>query len=140
MVSRADLYTANRRKQEYYSDLPNNLTLHPVTGTLTRVTNEDAVRQSLKNLVMTNLGERLFQPQIGSDLRRALFEPNDTVTATNIAFFIRQTIKANEPRAVLLDVIVNPRPDSYAFDVSIIFSVINNPTPIYLNIVLRRVR
>jgi phage baseplate assembly protein W len=140
MTSRADLFTASKKKQEYYSDLPNNMTLHPITGVLTRVTNEDSVRQSLKNLVLTNLGERLFQPTIGGDVRRALFEPNDTVTASNIAFFIKQTIKANEPRATLLNVIVNPRPESYSFDVSIVFSVINNPQPIYLNIVLRRVR
>jgi phage baseplate assembly protein W len=90
--------------------------------------------------VLTNFGERLFQPNVGGNVNRALFGLADEVTASNIVYDIKQTIKANESRANLLDVKVYPSPDRNSFIVDVIFSVINSQTPIALNLVLRRAR
>lgn len=139
MVSRADKFTQTQ-KQEYFSDFLNNFDNHPVNNTLARVINENSVKQSIRNLILTNFGERLYQPTIGSDITKSLFEPNDVVTAENITFFIKNTIKQNEPRAVLLEVNVYPNPDRNLFDVNLVFSLINNNIPVSLNVILKRVR
>ena len=139
MASRADKYT-QLKKEEQFSDFLNNFSLHPVTGSLAKTTNEFAVRQSIKNLILTDQGERLFQPNIGSDIRRSLFEPLDRVVLNDIREAISSTIKYNEPRARLLDVLVTGNEDSNELNVTILFSLINSNTPISLDVILRRVR
>lgn len=139
VASRADKYTQSQ-KQEFFTDFLNDFDKHPLNNTLAKVTNENAVKQSIRNLILTNRGERLFQPTIGSDIYRSLFEPNDVITAENITFFVRSTISQNEPRALLLEVNVYPNPDRNAFTVNVVFSLINNNTPIQLSVILKRVR
>jgi phage baseplate assembly protein W len=138
-ISRADKFSPTT-KQEYFTDFLDNFDSHPVTNALAKVVNENSIKQSIRNLILTDLGERLFQPTIGSNIKHALFEPNDIVTAENITSFVKSTITQNEPRAVLLSVNVYPNPDQYTFNVNIIFSIINNNTPIQLNVILKRVR
>jgi phage baseplate assembly protein W len=138
-MARADIVQKGK-PIEYFSDFLNNMDVHPMNKSLGRVINEESIKQSLKNLIMTNIGERLFQPTIGSNVYKSLFEPNDVITAENITYHITSTIKQNEKRVILLNVIVNPNPDTYSFDVNIIFSLINNPDTINLNLILRRVR
>lgn len=139
LATRADKYTQIQR-QEYFSDFLNNFDSHPVNNTLAKVSNENSVKQSIRNLILTNLGERLFQPTIGSNIRHSLFEPNDVITAENITNFVKSTINQNEKRAFLMSVQVYPNPDKNAFNVNVIFSLINNNTPIQLNVILKRVR
>jgi phage baseplate assembly protein W len=139
LATRADKYTQIQR-QEYFSDFLNNFDSHPVNNTLAKISNENSVKQSIRNLILTNLGERLFQPTIGSNIRHSLFEPNDVITAENITNFVKSTINQNEKRAFLMSVQVYPNPDKNAFNVNVIFSLINNNTPIQLNVILKRVR
>lgn len=140
MSTRADKFTQTGKKKDLFSDFLNNFESHPVNKSLVRITNEQSVKQSIRNLVLTSLGERLFQPTIGSNVLRTLFEPNDLITAENIVFHITNTIKYNEPRAniVRVEAIPNDMTDSVA--VNIVFSLINNPIPITLNLILKRVR
>jgi phage baseplate assembly protein W len=138
-VTRADKYT-QIQKQEYFSDFLNNFDSHPINNSLAKVSNENSVKQSIRNLILTNLGERLFQPTIGSNIIHALFEHNDVITAENINSFVKSTINQNEPRATLLSVKVFPNQDYYSFNVNIIFSLINSNVPIQLNVILKRVR
>lgn len=139
-VTRADKYTQIGKKQEYFSDFLDNFDKHPITNNIARITNEESIKQSLKNLVLTNLGERVFEPTIGSNIRAAMFEQNDVVSAEIIINAIKNTVRFNEPRVELLDVLANPDPDNYGFNVSIVFSIINNPDPIVLEFLLKRVR
>jgi len=139
-MSRADKFTQLNKKQELFSDFLNNLDLVPFNHQLAKVTNENSVRQAVKNIVLTNFGERLFQPGIGGNVNKSLFGLADEVTASNLNFDIKNAIKNNEPRANVLSVKVFPSPDKNSFIIDIIFSVINSQTPIALNLVLRRVR
>jgi hypothetical protein len=59
---------------EKYSDFFNDIIINPVTGDLAKRTNEEAVRQSIINLILTGRGERPFQPLVGSDIYQLLFE------------------------------------------------------------------
>lgn len=139
MASRADKFT-QLKKEEQFSDFLNNFSRHPVSGALGKTINEAAVRQSIKNLILTDQGERLFQPNVGSDVRRSLFEPLDRVILNEITEAISSTIKYNEPRAKLIDVLVTGNEDSNELNVTVLFSLINSNTPISLDVILRRVR
>lgn len=139
MVTRADKFTQTNQ-QEIFSDFLNSFSIHPVSGALAKTTNANAVKQSIKNLIMTNLGERLFQPNIGSDVYASLFEPLTSITAKDITDAITNTIQYNEPRANLLGVNVYTGSDENTLVVNIVFALINNNTPITMDVTLKRVR
>ena len=100
------------------------------------------------NLIKTNLGERLFQPNKGGNVNASLFELNDFLLASNLKKSIQNTIELNEPRVNLIDVEI--RTNVYpAFTgeinentvlVKITYSLINNPAPITVSFVLKRIR
>lgn len=140
MSTRADSYTQLTGKVEQFSDFLVNFDSHPMTGSLGKITNEASVRRSIMNLISTNLGERPFQPFVGSTVNKALFEPLDQIAASSIKESIVKTISYNEPRANLLDVTVYPATDNNSFIVNVVFSLINTNTPVSINVVLRRVR
>lgn len=128
------------RQDIRYSDIPTNLQVHPIKGDLVRLTNEDAVKRSVRNLLLTRPGERPFQPELGAGLAAYLFENISRDTAFIIKEKIIETITYNEPRANLIRVIVDVVPDQNAYAATVIFSIINNPEPITLNLILDRVR
>ena len=139
MSTRADKFTQSNQS-EIFSDFLNGFTIHPATGALAKTINYNAVRQSIKNLVLTNYGERMFQPQVGSDILRHLFEPMNTLTAKDITDSITLTIKHNEPRARLLNVDVRESSDYNTVVVNIVFSLINTNNPVSMDVTLKRVR
>jgi hypothetical protein len=139
-ISRADKITELSKKQDFFSDFFTDFETHPITNNLARVTNDQSVKQSIRNLILTNRGERFFEPNIGSDILRAVFEPNDILTANDLQRYIEYTIKFCEPRAKLQQVSVTPSLDGNEFVVTILFSIINNPVPISLDVILKRVR
>lgn len=128
------------RAQARYKDFYNNLDAHPVRKDLYVLEDVDSIKNSLKNLIFTDPGERFFQPLIGSGIRDSLFENLSAHTAFTIKTQVETTITNFEPRARLIKVIVNPIYDENAYNVQIIFSTINNPQPITFNVLLTRVR
>lgn len=140
MVTRADRYTQTQKQREIYSDFLDSFAVSPVNGSLAKVTNEASVRQSVKNLVLTNMGERLFQPYVGTNVRGSLFEPNDILTSVNLKSYIETTLKNNEPRAQRVQVTVEPTEDAHYLYINIVFYVINATDPTSVSIKLRRVR
>lgn len=151
-TSRADAQTQTSRKQEFYSDFLDSFASSPIGGSLAKVTNERSVKQSIKNLVLTNLGgfdlntnrrvagERLFQPLVGSDVNRSLFENSDLSTFTIVKQSIEDVIQNYEPRADNVSVNVTGSNDEQYLIINVVFSVINNTNPINLTLNLRRVR
>jgi phage baseplate assembly protein W len=123
-----------------FSDLDLNFTIHPVKKDINRYTNETAVINSIKNLILTNHYERLFQPNIGSNVRRLLFENMDTITATTLENEIKQTIQNYEPRANISVIAVSPDYDNNGFKVYMEFYVVNRTSPITINFFLERIR
>ena len=123
----------------YYSDFLSNFDINPVTGNLGRTTNEESVKSSIKRLILTHVGERLYS-DVGSNIGRLLFEPLDFVTIDLLKIQISETITNHEPRAALL--LVQPRisEDEHELSVSIVFSIINKTEPITLDLLLKRVR
>ena len=73
-MSKTQTLTANTIKEVVYSDFFTDFSAHVNTGQLNKKTNEDAVKQSVRNLLLTDMYERPFQPTIGCNLRGLLFE------------------------------------------------------------------
>lgn len=123
-----------------FSDLDLNFTMHPVKKDINRHINEVAVVNSVKNLILTNHYERPFQPDIGSNVRRILFENMDAISATTLQNEIIQTIKNYEPRINVSKLVVSPDYENNGFTVYMEFFVINRTTPITINFFLERIR
>ena len=140
MQTRADKYTQVGKKQEFYSDFMNNFVKHPVNNSLARLTNEESVKQSIRNLILTNVGERMFEPDVGSTVNNALFEPNDFVSKDMMAQSINYAINTFEPRARLLSVKIDQTRDGNSLVANIVFSLINSQEPVTLQLLLRRIR
>jgi len=140
-LTRADTFTGSKKQIEYFSDFLTSFAKTPIGNQLARVTNEQAVMQSLKNLIRTNLGERLFQPTVGSDVMATLFELNTDEARDSLELFINNTVENNEPRVNLLQTIVNTdNINENQIEITLIYNLINNPTELTLNLVLKRVR
>ena len=139
-ITRADTLTVSKKQQEYFSDFLNSFAYSPVNNNLAKISNEESVKQSLKNLILTSLGERIFQPNIGSGVNNLLFENSTRPTLNSIEFNIQNTIKYNEPRVNIIDVKAKETNNPNAVQVDIVFSMINNPEPISINFILKRVR
>jgi len=123
-----------------FTDLDLNFNLHPTTKDVNKFRNENAVINSVKNLILTNHYERPFQPDLGSNLKRMLFEPVDNATAALLEREISETIENYEPRVQLKDVSAEGFPDENGYKVEITFYLINNPDPVTVDFFLERVR
>lgn len=139
-MARIDYQTSTAKQQEYFSDFLSSFDKSPLSSDIARITNENSIKQSIRNLVLTNLGERLFNPNIGGDISRMLFEPYTGFTADDLKKDIINTIKQNELRANDISVNVIANEDQNRFTVNIFFYIINNPNQLSLELVLQRVR
>ena len=122
---RAVKFTATSKQIEHYSDFLPNLELNPITAQLARATNENAVAQSMKALCLTNLTERFYHPEIGTNLNTLQFDMDDPMTIDKIKTTVTETIQRGEPRANLLAVNVQDDPDNHTIMVQIAYSLIN---------------
>ena len=140
MAIARDKFDKASTKFQVYSDFLNDLTPHPVVKDIVRYTNEAAVNRSIRNLLLTNRGERLYQPDIGSDIRQLLFEPMIASTGDLIRKFVQNTISNYEPRAKVLSVEVLAYEEQNAYAVTISYMIINKQDPVQLTVTLDRVR
>lgn len=123
-----------------FGDIPTNMDIHPKRKDLLTLKNENAVKRSIRNLILTDSYERPFQPEIGGNIKGMLFENLSTLTLSQIENKIESVISNFEPRARVLSVIANSRIDDNAVTVSILFSIIGNSKPLEVNILLERQR
>jgi phage baseplate assembly protein W len=123
-----------------FSDLDLNFTKNPVTKDVTRRFDEDAVKNSIKNLVLTSNYERPFHSEIGSPVRQLLFEPASPMLSAMLKRSIEDLINNFEPRVTVIDIICVVAEDEYTIDVSIEFTILNTTAPITLDLTLQRTR
>ena len=101
----------------------------------------EAVKQSVRNLILTNHYERPFHPEIGSNVTAILFEPMNPITANSLTRVIEEVIVNFEPRARLVSVDARPNLDRNAYEVTISFYIRNIPGElVQLNTLLERSR
>tara|TARA_B100000508_G_C11315802_1_gene206938 strand:+ start:45 stop:437 length:393 start_codon:yes stop_codon:yes gene_type:complete len=107
-----------------FKDLSVTFKKHPVTDDLITVKNKTAIAQSIKALLLTNPGERPFQPNLGSGLRDVLFEPLDYGTAALIKKSIREVISTYEPRIRVQNIRTRLDSANNGYDVSLQYSIV----------------
>jgi phage baseplate assembly protein W len=112
-----------------FKDISLSFEPHPVTKDLPVLSNERAIARSVRNLVETIPTERFFNPLLGSNVRRSLFEFVDYGTAGVIEDQIRTTINNFETRVDNVVVNVDARPDDNTFEVTVIFDIIGEDFP-----------
>ena len=123
-----------------FSDFNLDFTAHPVTGDITKKLNENAIAQSIRDLLLTANYERPFKPDLGSNLKKFLFEPIDNVTTSLIQDAIFQTLTNYEPRVVIQSVVAAPNYEEDRYDVTVTFFVRNTIEPLSITFFLQRVR
>jgi len=127
-------------KTRVWSDVDGDFTRHPYTNDVGKYTNEEAVKQSFFNLLSTKYGERPFQPWIGSGVHEILFELMNESTALLLQYKIEDVINNHEPRMILHSVTAVPNYDDNAYDITVGFSVVNQPEPLEITLQLERIR
>jgi phage baseplate assembly protein W len=133
--------SSNVLRRELYTDLPINFKgVHPNLKDIIALKDIDAVKQSVKNLILTNHGERPFQPQIGSNITRLLFEPADAFTASGIQREIYSVLTRFEPRVSNITVQVFDNSDRNAYSITIGFTVVFSDEAQEVNFYLQRLR
>lgn len=130
-----------QRQSRRFKDISLSFKRHPVTNDILALTNEDAIKRSVRNLVETVNEERFFNPLIGSRVRESLFEvPDNTIRAT-LKSQIENSILNFEPRVNLTDVIINHPNDTNDLEVTVAYDIIGQEaTPQEITFILQPTR
>ena len=112
------------RVSKGFKDLSSSFQTNPLSNDLLGIKNETAIARSIRNLVLTQQGERPFNSILGSKVSGLLFENLDEITGSAIRDEIRTTIKNFEPRVNLLEVKVLPDYDGYEYNVTVRYEIV----------------
>ena len=123
-----------------YKDLDLNFKAHPVTKDVVKRTGNAAIIGALKNLILTNLYEKPFQPNFGSRVRGLLFEDVSFITANVLQTELSNVIKNFEPRVGVDAIRVQANPEQNRYDITIRFYINNLEAPVKINFFLEKVR
>jgi phage baseplate assembly protein W len=123
-----------------YSDIDFAFTRTPGKNDIALSYDEMAVVRAVRYLLLTNNYERPFQPEIGSNVTKLLFEPIDSITTQSLKSSIENTINNFEPRVTLSNVTVIAKEEKNAYDVSLEFFIGNNTQPTEISLMLKRTR
>ena len=135
-LSKARIVT--RKKQ--HRDLDLSLKVHPIRKDIIPLKDDVAVKNAVKNLLITNAFERPFQPHLGANLRGLLFEPADAITELAISDSVRRILVNEEPRIKVLSIDVNDNSVENEYNILVRFLIKKISTEDQVEIVLRRLR
>jgi len=129
------------RNVRQYSDLDLFFSKKSSDSDISKVTDVQAVKRSIRNLVLLNPYEKPFHPEIAGGIREMLFELMTPTTSAIIARKVEDVIKNYEPRARLVGVRAQPDFDDNSYNISIEFYVVNAPTELVdMSVMLERLR
>lgn len=136
-LSNAPITTSVKRTN---TDIDCSFERNPTTNDVYKKTEAAAVRQSIKNLLMTNRGSVPFKPVYGGNLESFLFQLDTEIEAYDIEEAVRTQIELFEPRAVLRRVTANIQGDYNSVSLTIVFQVINTPKVVTMELAISRAR
>ena len=128
------------KKVRTFSDLNLTFGIHPSTGDVLKRTDEDAVKTSIKNLILTKNFERPFHPEIGCQVYNLMFENFTPITSEIARRTIESVITAYEPRARLIDIRIEQTDDANEMAITVEFTMINSDRPLTITTFLNRAR
>ena len=130
----------SKRATRIYKDLDIDFGRNTVTNDVNKLTDVEAVKRSVRNLINTNHFERPFHPEIGGNVRALLFEPMTPLTALNLQRKIEEVLANFEPRAKITQIMADPDIDRNGYRLEIKFYVIGIQNPITVETFLERLR
>lgn len=133
-----DIRGADFKRSRSFKDISVNFAKNPFTDDLSIVSNENSIKQAVKNLILTTPGEKPFQPLVGSSVNALLFEPLDGFTADALKEEIINTINQYEPRVQIENVDVTPIYEGNKLNVAIEYKVVGIPIVETIEFVLQR--
>ena len=142
MPSYSTEHTSNnsKRSTRIYKDLDLDFGRNTVTNDVNKLTDVEAVKRSVRNLINTNHFERPFHPEIGGNIRALLFENMTPLTALNLQRKIEEVLNNFEPRAKITQILADPDIDRNGYRLEIKFYVIGIQNPITVETFLERLR
>jgi len=123
-----------------YKDISADFDANAITGDIDPVKDAISVKRGITNILLTSMFERLFQPELGSNLKDVLFEPIDEITTARIEREVRSAIDAWEKRAEVINVFVDPDEDYNRYKVSVTFRPLNAVVEEQVEVFLARER
>ena len=138
--STENLSNDSKRATRIYKDLDLDFGRNTVTNDVNKLTDDEAVKRSVRNLINTNHFERPFHPEIGGNVRALLFENMTPLTALNLQRKIEEVLSNFEPRAKITQIIADPDMDRNGYRLEIRFYVIGIQNPITVETFLERLR
>ena len=123
-----------------FQDIDLDFTANPITGDVVTVKDSTSVKRGIKNILLTEEGERLMQPELGSGVRNMLFEPMTDINAQRLEDEVRSAIEAWERRAEVLEIVVIPEEEHNRYRVAVTFRIINELEEQELELFLQRER
>ena len=130
----------SKRSNRIYKDLDLDFGRNRITNDVNKLTDVEAVKSSVRNLINTNHYERPFHPEIGSDVRAMLFEPMTPLNALNLQRKVAEVLNNFEPRIDLQQVLANPNIDRNSYELKIMFYVVGSNSPVEVETFLERLR
>ena len=112
-----------------FKDINLSFKRHPVTNDVLTVSNEDAIKRSVKNIIFTILGEKPFEPEFGSVINDSLFELNTSLNEMKVSDEIKQSLLNFEPRIDNIRVTVSIYPDSNELNCAVQYDIVGIPAP-----------
>lgn len=132
--------TLNIDSAVYFSDFDFDFTPHPKTGDITVLKNENAVKNSIKNIVLTRFGEVLFDSSFGCGVHNNLFDLMDGVTRYAMEEEIRTALKNYEPRVELVSIAVVDSNRDNGYDINLQYRIINTYETQTITVFLEKIR
>ena len=123
-----------------FADVNLDFTANPVTGDIDTVKDAVSVKRGIRNVLLTQNGERLFNPEFGSGIRNLLFEPMTDLTAERLEQEVRSAINSWEDRAEVLRIVVTSEPTWLRYRVAVTFRIINQIEEQQMEVFLQRER
>jgi len=117
------------RVSRSFKDLSMSFKVNPLNDDLITLKNEAAIARSIRNIVFTSPGEKIFNPEFGSEISKVLFENIDEISAISIKDEIETSIRNYEPRVNLEEVDIEPNYDNNQFDVRINYRIVGIDVP-----------
>lgn len=146
-----EVKSSSTRQSRKFKDIDLNFTRHPITNDIGTLEDANAIKRSVRNLILTNYYERPFHPELGCGIRQLLFENYTPMTSIFLKRKIEEVLQNHEPRVSLTSIVINDdnfvtnNPFSTDVDnnrlvVEIHFYIIGVPGPQAMSVELQRLR
>ena len=112
-----------------FKDINLSFKRHPVTNDVVVISDEDAIKRSVKNIIFTILGEKPFEPDFGSVMNQSLFDLNTNLSEIKVSDEIKASLDNYEPRINNIDVSVSILADSNEMNCTVQYDIVGIPAP-----------